>query len=641
MTIANPLDCVRMCIAQAVSEDLGLAPYIVARGFEIPKEEFGDIALVLPKIGVNIDQRDRVAQAVRKCKFVAEVKNTGIYINVVLNKHEFTDTLFRSLVESSRNYGIYRDPNPKRIVVEFVSANPLHPLHIGAARNAALGQFLANMLKAMGNTVQTRFYINDVGRQVALLALGMQQLESIEPPNGMKPDHWVGLVYAITNVISEIQNLKKQLEAVNNEEKRMEVQKELDELLFDASRLRKQAPEIFDAIAEKLKDVDIEEEVSKVMKLYESGHPEVSKAIRRIVSMCIEGFKQTLARFGVSIESWDWESDLVWSNELEEIIRSLEQSPLATVHKGALAVDVGRLAEDPRVREKLAIDKDLEIPPLIIRRSDGTTLYTVRDIAYTLKKFKEFQADKVVNVIASEQKLPQAQLRLALYFLGRRREAENLIHYSYEIVVMEGTRMSSRRGRIITLDEILDTAKEKALAELEARGSRSEETAEKIGVAAVKFYLLSVSPSRPIKFSWKLALDFEKNSAPYLLYTYARTEGIFRKARELKIDTDPRLLLGKADKRFAEVNQKRWRIAKLVASFPDVIYNTYVNLDPSTLVVYALRLSDEFNSWYSEEPILLEENEGVKASKILLTYGVRVVLGNTMRILGIEPLERI
>ncbi|MEM3980948.1 MAG: arginine--tRNA ligase [Ignisphaera sp.] len=641
MVVVNPLEYVRTCIARAVSEDLGLAPDLVVRGFEIPREEFGDIALVLPKISVSIDQRDRVAQAIRKCEFVAEVRSTGIYINIMFDKPRFTDTLFRSLIESGEEYGMYKDPNPKRIVVEFVSANPLHPLHIGAARNAALGQFLTNILKATGNTVQTRFYINDVGRQVALLALGMQQLENIEPPNGVKSDHWVGLVYAITNVVSEIQSLRKKLESINDDEKRKEIQRKLDDLLLDASRLRKQAPEIFDAIAEKLKNIDIEAEVSNIMKLYETGNLEVSKTIRRIVSMCIDGFKQTLARFGVSIDLWDWESDLVWSGEVEKIIQALEHSPLATVHKGALAVDVAQIARDPRIREKLAIDKDLEIPPLIIRRSDGTTLYTVRDIAYTLKKFKEFQADKVVNVIASEQKLPQAQLRLVLYLLGHRKEAENLIHYSYEIVVMEGTRMSSRRGRIITLDEILDTAKEKALAELEVRGSRSEEIAEKIGVAAVKFYLLSASPSRPIKFSWKLALDFEKNSAPYLLYTYARTEGIFRKARELNIETNPKILLEKANKRFAEVNQKRWRILKLVGSFPDIVYNTYTSLDPATLVAYALRLADEFNSWYGEEPILLEEDEGVKASKILLTYGVKIALGNTMKILGIEPLERI
>jgi arginyl-tRNA synthetase len=641
MNSCNPLNSVKICIAEALAQISKVAVEDIVKNVEISREEFGDLTILLPRVGLSSEYCREAIETVRNCRFVSEARCAGIYLNIVLNKTLFTDTTFEFLVRCKDSYGIYKEPNPKRIVVEYVSANPLHPLHIGASRNAALGQFIANILKTAGNIVQTRFYINDVGRQVALLTLGMMQLESIEPPNNMKPDHWVGLVYAITNVIAEIMSLKKKLVEALRDEEREEIQRELDELLVDASRLRSQAPDVFDRVAEKLKNIDIEEEVSRIMKLYELGNPDMKSFVRKIVTMCIEGFKQTLTRFGALIDVWDWESDLVWSGEVEEVVKKLEASPLTMVYKGALAVDLGQLAKDLNVRNRLAIDRDLEIPPLIIRRSDGTTLYTVRDIAYTLKKFREFNADKVINIIASEQKLPQAQLKLALYLLGYTREAENLVHYSYEIVAMEGTKMSSRRGRIVTLDEILDTAKQKALAELETRGNRSEELAEKIGVAAVKFYLLSISPSRPMKFLWKLVLDFEKNSAPYLLYTYARTEGIFRKARELELNTEVQELIKIADRGFAENNAKRWRLVKLVASFPEVFYGSYQSLDPSTLVTYALKLADEFNSWYSEEPILLEENEKIRASKILLTYGVKTVLANTLRVLGIEPIEKI
>ncbi|MEM4902474.1 MAG: arginine--tRNA ligase [Ignisphaera sp.] len=639
MDTVNPFEYARLCIAQEISRALGISINGILQGFEIPREEYGDLSIVLPKTGINPSLAEKVVEATRRCSIVSNVHRVGIYVNIHFERRLFTKALFNSLVSSRERFGIYVDPNPKRIVVEFVSANPLHPLHIGAARNAALGCFLTNILRFCGNRVQTRFYINDVGRQVALLALGALQLRNALP-NKMKPDHWIGLVYAITNTVAEIKNIKKKLEHASVRE-REELQKELDELLVDASKLRKQAPEIFDTIAEKLKDIDIDAEVSKVMKSYESRDPEISRFIRELVSICIEGFKQTLSRFGVEIDVWDWESDLVWSGEVDNIIDSLEKSPLIVVHKGVSALDIGKIAEDLTLRKALSIDRDLEIPPLIFKRSDGTTLYTVRDIAYTLRKFREFQADKVINVIASEQKLPQAQLKLALYVLGYKREAENLIHYSYEIVTIENMKMSSRRGRLISLDEILDTAKVRALAELEARGNKSEEIAEKIGVAAVKFYLLSSSPSKPLKFSWKLALDFEKNSAPYLLYTFARTEGIFRKASEYGIDIDPVKLLNKADEGFGSTDQKRWRLVKLVSQFHDIVYNTYMSLDPSILVVYTLKLADEFNSWYNDEPILLEENESIRASKLLLTYGVNIVLKNSLRILGIEPLEKI
>lgn len=639
--LENPFEYVRICIAQSISRELGIEVNNILRGFEFPREEYGDISLVLSRAGLDIDRGRNVVQASKECGIVSEVENIGIYVNIKLDREKFTEIFFNSLLHNKDSYGVYREKECKQIVVEFVSANPLHPLHIGAARNAALGQFISNILRISGNKIQTRFYINDVGRQIALLALGTKQLQNIEPPQHIKPDHWIGLLYAITNTIAEIQILKKKLELIQDEEERNKVMRELDELLIDASRLRKQAPEIFDSIVEKLKNIDIEQETSAIMKRYEDKDPEIVNHVRKLVNYCISGFKQTLSRFGIEIDIWDWESDLVWSKEVDRIIQDLEKSPLSKIHKGVLAVDVGKIAVDPMVRERLAIDKDFEIPPMIIKRSDGTTLYTVRDIAYTLKKFRESQADKVINVIASEQKLPQTQLRLALYLLGFKKEAENLIHYSYEIVTLEGMKMSSRRGRLVSLDEILDTAKTRALTELEMRGNRSEEVAEKIGVAAVKFYLLLSSPNKPVKFSWNLALDFEKNSAPYLLYTYARTEGIFRKAQEYGIDLSLDMLMNKADKSFANNNQKRWRLIKMIAKFPDIVRDTYTNLDPSIIVVYALRVADEFNSWYSEEPILLEEDEKVRASKLLLTRGMNIVLKNIFAILGIEPLEKI
>ncbi|MCI4436394.1 MAG: arginine--tRNA ligase, partial [Ignisphaera sp.] len=224
--------------------------------------------------------------------------------------------------------------------------------------------------------------------------------------------------------------------------------------------------------------------------------------------------------------------------------------------------------------------------------------------------------------------------------LGFTREAENLLHYSYEMVNMEGVKMSSRRGRIITLDEVLDEAKRRVLVELEKRGSQSQEVAEKIGVAAVRFYLLSVTPSRPVKFSWSLVLDFEKNSAPYLLYTYARTEGIFRKAKEVGIELSWSKLLEVMDRGFAE-HERRWRLVKLVAQFPETMLASYRSLDPSTLAVYLLKLADEFNSWYDEEPVITEPKESIRAAKLLLVYAVNRVISTGLQILGIEPLPQI
>ncbi|MDK6028438.1 arginine--tRNA ligase [Ignisphaera sp. 4213-co] len=624
----NPLEDIRMCIATALNASLDG----VRKGFEIPREEFGDIAIILTK--AMIEKNSVFLNNLKSCELVAQADLRGIYLNIFLDRERFARKTLE-YVTSYDDYGVCREEKEKNIVVEYVSANPIHPLHIGAARNAALGSFIIKILKAFGNNTQARFYINDAGRQVATVALGFKLLKNHEKPANVKPDHWVGLIYAITNTVAEIQKIKKSLEKAD-EENMKKLREELDELMADAAKLWRIAPDAFNEISEGLKNIDFEEEISKIMRSYEEKEPSTVALVRRIINMCLNGFMETLKRFGVEIDVWDWESDLIWSGEVEKILSELRRK--ATTYKGTLAVDF-RSIDTEEVRERLGIEKELEIPPLVIQRSNGTTLYTIRDIAYTLKKFREFNADKVINVIASEQKLPQAQLRLALYMLGYTKEAENLMHYSYEIVNVEGMKMSSRRGRIVTLDEIIDEAKKRVLMELEKRGGGTEEVAEKIGVAAIKFYLLSVSPSRPVKFSWDAVLNFERNSAPYLLYTYARTEGIFRKAKELGLELNWAKLLQAIDKRFVE-NNRRWRLVKLVALFPDTVYKSYRELDPSPLAIYTLRLADEFNAWYDEEPIVLEKDEKLRSSKILLVHAVNKVLKKSLQLLGIEPLEK-
>ncbi|HDI02135.1 MAG TPA: arginine--tRNA ligase [Ignisphaera sp.] len=638
--MVRPLLEVKKCIAEPISSCTRLPIEKVLEGFDIPREEFGDLSIVLPRIGIDTSQASVVAQKASECMYVDSVSAIGIYINIKLKRDLFSKLVLETIANEKSSYGVVKTDQPKRIVVEYVSANPVHPLHIGAARNAALGQAISNILEASGNYVQRRFYINDVGRQVAVLALGMKLLGEIEPPIGMKPDHWIGIVYAMTNILIEIESKRKNLALASSEEEKKKILRELDTLLSDLARLKEVAPDAFEKLAQEIKNIDPEQEIAKIMKLYESGDKEVKDFVRKVVELCIEGFKQTLHRFGAKFDSWDWESDLVWSSEVKKIVEELKKSPYTSIHKGAYALDFSQILRNKEIRSKLRIPQSLEIPPLILMRSDETTLYTVRDIAYTIKKFREFNADIVINVIAAEQLLPQAQLRLALYTLGYRREAENLIHYSYEMVTISGIKMSSRRGRIITLDEVLDEAKARSLKELEKRGTVNEEIAEKIGTAAVKFALLSVSPSRPVKFVWENVLNFERNSAPYLLYTYARTKGIERKAKEMGIDIDPAKNIAIADFGFANDNIRRWRLVKFLAEFPEVFIKSYQELDPSILAVYALRLADEYNSWYDEDPILRESNEGFRAAKILLTYGVSQVLEIILNLLGIEPLER-
>jgi len=634
--VRRPLFEVKKLIAESVCSRLGVELDKVLKSFEIPREEFGDLSIVLPRIGIEKELWDEVAKVIESAPPVSHVERAGIYVNMRLRRGFFAKMVAEAAL--SNDFGYVKLVEGKRIVIEYVSANPVHPLHVGAARNAALGQALARMLSYAGAQVQRRYYINDVGRQVAIMALGMMVLGEYEPPPGFKEDHWVGIVYAMTNLFIEVERLRREL-AIASEEKRKEILRELDSKLADLARLKDIAPDLFEKLSEEARKRNLDQRVAELMRLYEAGDEDAKKIVRCAVELCLKGISRTLQRFGAEIDVWDWESELVWSSEVRKVLEALMKTPYTTQYKGVPALDFSTLLRDEKLRRELRIPENLEVPPLILMRSDETTLYTVRDVAYTLKKFREFGADLVINVIGSEQTLPQAQLRLALYILGYEREARNLIHYSYEMVSVSGMRMSSRRGRIITLDEVLEEAVKRASQELEKRGSSRKDVAERIGVAAVKFALLSVTPSRPIRFSMESVVNFERNSAPYLLYTYARASGILRKAEELGIEHDLQNLVGSTNFNKLCESDRRWRLVKLVAQFPEVFVDAVENLDPSKIAVYALRLADEFNSWYDEDPVVREVDEGLRNGKMVLVHCVRRALGNALRVLGIEPLE--
>jgi len=632
--VAKPFAEFSKCVAEALGADWRT---IYAALQVPPREDFGDIAILSVKAGLDAST---IAVGAEKCRYVESARTSGIYVNITLNRAVFADTVARSVSSSGYRFGVEVAARPLRVVVEYVSANPVHPLHVGAGRNAVLGNALYRMLSRAGHIVQRRFYINDVGRQTAVLALGFKLLGE-EPPENVKPDHWAGMLYAATNILIEVGNLKKRMLQASEEERR-EILKKIDELLADLARIRERAPDLVDKLIDEFNSIDDpEREIREIMKKYEQGERETVNLVRRVVSHVIRGFEETLKKLGVEFDVWDWESDLVWGGEVKKILDSLLSSEHVVHHKGVPAVDFSKILTD-EVRRTLRIPKTLEVPPLVLLRSDETTLYTVRDIAYTLKKFAEFNADLVVNVIASEQTLPQAQLRLALYTLGFRREAENLVHYSYEMVLVEGERMSSRRGRLVTLDELLHEAKSRILEELKKRGSEeSEEVAERVAAAAIKFALLKVTPSRPLKFTWDSVLDFERNTAPYLLYTYARIKGIERKAAELSIPTDMETLIEGTSFAKLTSDPMRWRLVKLIAQYPLAVEQAYRDLDPSFIAFELLKIADAFNTWYERDPVIKEADEELRYGKLLLVELFERVIKGGLDLLGIDVVERL
>ncbi|HDI12043.1 MAG TPA: arginine--tRNA ligase [Candidatus Bathyarchaeota archaeon] len=559
----------------------------------------------------------------------------GGYINFYADYANLSALTLESARKFDSEYGLIKTDKPKKVIVEHTSVNPVHPIHIGQARNPILGDALARILKARGHKVYRHYYIDDVGRQTAVIAYGYKKL-GMPKPEG-KPDHFIGVIYTITNCITEIQRLKRQIEDAKKRaysEELQRLQRQLDDWMSVAVELETRYKALFNKLLDEiLKDENPEEEIGRLIRDYEAGKEEAKNLIRRVCELCLEGFKQTLSRAGIFFDSWDWESELAWTSKVQDVIVRLEKTPYVFYEGGVLEFDAEKVARDLDLKKAFGLKEDYEVPSLTLIRADGTTLYTTRDIAYSIEKFGK--AEWVINVVGMEQTLPQLQIKLALCALGYVDYAKNLTHFAYNLVTLPGYKMSSRRGRYITFDEVMDEAIEKAYQEVSKRSPNlSEEEKRKIsnfvGIGAVKYALVEVDPTKPVVFTWDRVINFEQNSAPYIQYSHARACSILRKAkREIK-NPDYSMLTHSLEK----------ELILMLARWPEIFIDAAENLKPHVIAEFANMLADKFNSFYNALPVIKAEPTGLSEARLALTDAIRIVLRNSLNLIGIEAPQR-
>ena len=611
-----------------------------------PDPQFGELTSsfcfeVSKNLGIKpIELAEEIVERIdlSSSRLVGEVKaEGGGYINFYAKIADLASLAINSARHLDQAFGTVEAERVERIVVEHTSVNPIHPIHIGHARNSVLGDSLARILEARGHKVSRHYYIDDVGRQSAIVAYGYNLLGRPKPEG--KPDHFIGTIYSLTSCLLEIKRLKGEIESVkgtHDKERLTRLQQSLDEWVSVAADLESRHPELFSKLLDAMEKIENpEEEVSKLIRGYEAGDEEAKLLIREVCQICLEGFRQTLKRAGITFDSWDWESSLLWSGEISECIKRLKETPYVFYEGGVLEFDAEKVARVLKLKRSLGLREEYEIPSLTLTRADGTTLYTTRDIAYSLRKFRG--ADRVINVVGMEQKLAQLQLKLALYALGYSEEAGNLVHFAYNMVRVPGYRMSGRRGRYVTFDEVMDEAVRRAYEEVSKRSPHLDEglkrrISELVGVGAVKYAFISTDPAKPVTFTWERVLDFERNTAPYLQYSHARACSILRRIGEVVEDVE-------ADYSLLREPVERSLIL-LVAKFPEVLVEAAENLKPNTVAEFAYTFADRFNAFYAALPVLKAEPRGLRDGRIALVDAVRIVLRNSLRIMGIEAPER-
>jgi arginyl-tRNA synthetase len=621
------LDCPEPMLEEPPSQEFGQLASSIS--FELARTLKTRPPEIAKKIASQIDSS--VYELIRR----VEPAGSG-YVNFHLDFSKGARQILTAAVSAGRNYGLEPAAEPKRIVVEHTSANPSGPLHLGHARNTILGDALARLLRARGHRVQTRFYVDDVGKQVAMLAYGYSLLGEPKPVG--KPDQWLGLLYACVNCAVQIETLKAEIsrlhETSDPEQKTPELSRELDDWTSVAKELESIDPALFYRTVEVLHSkTEPMRDVEQIVVQYEKEEPKTKRMVRAVAELSLRGIRETLKQMDVAFDEWDWESELVWSGEVRDSMNQLSSTPFAISDGTSLALDVDKIARTYELERTLGFAENYEVPQVTLVRSDGTTLYVTRDIAYSVKKFRD--ADIVVNVIGSEQRLAQLQLKLALYALGEKHIAENLIHYAYGIVELPGVKMSKRRARYISVDEIISQAVSRAQEKISSREETLSENdrmsiSRTVGLAAIKYALLSTSSAKTITFTWDRVLSLERNSAPFINYAYTRGGGILSKAGNAQEDAD-----------YAALTDPLEHLLILqIGKFPMIFAESADRLKPEQVASFANVLAEKFHEYYERVNVLRAETPELKAARLMLIRALRIVLANSMNVLGIDLSEK-
>jgi arginyl-tRNA synthetase len=483
--------------------------------------------------------------------------------------------------------------NPETILVEYSSPNTNKPLHLGHIRNNLLGYSLYRILSACGHKVVKTNIVNDRGIHICKSMLAWQKFGNGETPqsSGIKGDHLVGKYYVLFEKEYRVQIEKLMLEGIGETE---------------AKNL---APYM--------------REIREMLLKWEAGDKDVIDLWKMMNSWVYAGFDETYKKLGVDFDKIYYESD-TYKIGKEIVLSALKENILYRNDDSSIWVD---LTQD-------GLDQKL------LLRSDGTAVYMTQDLGTAVNRFNEYKFNKNIYVVGNEQNYHFQVLKALLLRMGYK-WADGLIHFSYGMVELPEGRMKSREGTIVDADDLIkemqETAKEVSL-ELGKLSDFSEAEKEdvfrKIGLGALKYYILKVDPRKNMTFNPVESIDFNGNTGPFIQYTYARIKSVFRKAEQTGIHAEPGLLSE------AKIGVKEIELIKLLRKFPETVSSAATGYSPAVIANYCYELSREYNQFYHDYSILGEDDAAIRNFRLVLSRLTSEVIFTGMWLLGIEMPER-
>jgi arginyl-tRNA synthetase len=514
------------------------------------------------------DIADELAKNIRPEGMIASVQAVNGYLNFKIDKNALINGTISEILARKEEYG--RLPKKgKSINLEHTSTNPTGPIHVGRARNPIIGDTLARCLSGCGYDVTTEYYVNDVGKQVVILTWGIDNIS------------------------------KDDVEKADREK--------ADHALVAYYRL-----------ANKLMESrpEVSNEISSMLRKFENGDPEVISRVRRTTEMMLGGLNETLTNIGVRLDVYTWESRFIEDGSAKRTVEELKASKYAGKEDdGAWYLDL----EDFGVH---GTNKKFTFT-----RNDGTTLYTTRDIAYHRDKLSRY--DRVIGVLGEDQKLGSKQLISALSILSEKKLPEPMF---YSFVSLPEGKMSTRKGVVVYLDDLIDESVEYAYNEIKMRRTdlseeRMRDIARTVGVGAIRYNIVRIQPEKQFVFKWSDALNFDGNSGPFLQYSHARACSILRKAGDFSRTADASKL----------TDEYEFKLVKTLSKFESMVEAAGEERKIHLIPAYGHEVASAFNQFYAAVPVL--NSGGARDARLTLVECTRTVLKNVLGYLGIGAPE--
>lgn len=483
--------------------------------------------------------------------------------------------------------------NPETILVEYSSPNTNKPLHLGHIRNNLLGFSLYRLLSVCGHRVIKTNIVNDRGIHICKSMLAWQKFGNGETPesSGMKGDHLVGKYY----VLFETENRKQMEELIK---KGMEE----DEARNSTSMMK---------------------EAREMLLKWESGDSAVMSLWEMMNSWVYAGFEETYRLLGVDFDKIYYESE-TYKVGRRLVLEALDKNILYRHSDSSVWVDLSAEGLDQK----------------LLLRSDSTAVYMTQDLGTAVLRHDEYGFSRCLYVVGNEQNYHFQVLKAVLKKMGYP-WSDGLYHFSYGMVELPEGKMKSREGTVVDADDIIaemkETAREVSL-ELGKLADFTDEEKEtifmKIGLGALKYFILKVDPKKNMTFNPSESIDFNGNTGPFIQYTYTRIRSIFRKAEETGTGYDLNLISS------ARAGEKEISLIRLLRKFSLTVSEAAALYSPALVANYCYDLAREYNQFYHDFTILGEPDPAIRSLRIALSEVTGRVLLKGMWLLGIEMPER-